>query len=291
MSYLGGKGASGVSEIIICQMPPHDCYVEPFLGHSAVWRKKLPAREQHGYDLNSDAIAWWQRRELRSEFAEQFHHADGFSVFARKDWPASTVFYLDPPYPHETRSSRHRYKHELSDLQHAALISNLEKWPYPTLVSSYWSELYAHKLKSWRLIQFPAMTRGGVVRLESLWMNYPAPSALHDYRFLGEGFRERERIKRKAKRFVRRLDRLPELERKAILSAASHIIARDLPLYKQHHERPDSNGHESVKHDERSSSRPAGLSLGLNVPVLGLDRRGAKGTEPEAPRAMEEIWE
>ena len=31
---------------------------------------------------------------------------------------------------------------------------------------------------------------------EYLWCNYPAPMALHDYRYLGKDFRERERIKR-----------------------------------------------------------------------------------------------
>jgi hypothetical protein len=32
--------------------------------------------------------------------------------------------------------------------------------------------------------------------------NFPEPVALHDYRYLGEDFRQRERIKRKKQRWV-----------------------------------------------------------------------------------------
>ncbi len=39
--------------------------------------------------------------------------------------------------------------------------------------------------------------------------------ALHDYRYLGEDFRERERIKRKKQRWVNRLQTMPVLERQA----------------------------------------------------------------------------
>jgi len=50
-------------------------------------------------------------------------------------------------------------------------------------------------------------------------MNYPNPIALHDHRYLGDDFRERERIKRKKQRWVRRLHSMPILERRALLSA------------------------------------------------------------------------
>jgi hypothetical protein len=50
-------------------------------------------------------------------------------------------------------------------------------------------------------------------------MNYPTPVALHDYRYLGDNFRERERIKRKANRWVAKLQNMPVLERQALLSA------------------------------------------------------------------------
>ncbi len=48
-------------------------------------------------------------------------------------------------------------------------------------------------------------------------------SKLHDYAHLGNNFRERERIKRKKARWVKRLKKMPLLERQAILAAIASI--------------------------------------------------------------------
>ena len=87
------------------------------------------------------------------------------------------------------------------------------------MISGYYSELYAQELAGWRSIQFSAQTRGGRTVTEWLWMNFPEPVELHDYQFLGENFRERERIKRKRLRWQARLKRMPAIERYALLSA------------------------------------------------------------------------
>ena len=87
------------------------------------------------------------------------------------------------------------------------------------MISGYWSALYADALKDWNSTHFQAMTRGGRTATEWLWYNYPEPVALHDYRFLGENFRERERIKRKKQRWTERLHSMPILERRALLAA------------------------------------------------------------------------
>jgi len=87
------------------------------------------------------------------------------------------------------------------------------------LISGYWSALYANALKKWRSVSFQAMTRGGHTATEWLWYNYKEPIALHDYRYLGADFRQRERIKRKKQRWVKRLHTMPILERRALLAA------------------------------------------------------------------------
>ncbi|ODS30416.1 MAG: D12 class N6 adenine-specific DNA methyltransferase [Candidatus Scalindua rubra] len=46
---------------------------------------------------------------------------------------------------------------------------------------------------------------------------------LHNYRYLGDTFRERERIKLKSERWIRRLKTIPVLERQALLSAISDL--------------------------------------------------------------------
>ena len=55
------------------------------------------------------------------------------------------------------------------------------------------------------------------------WMSYPEPKELHDYSHLGKDFRERERIKKKIKRNVDKLKKLPALERGSLIEALNEI--------------------------------------------------------------------
>jgi len=50
-------------------------------------------------------------------------------------------------------------------------------------------------------------------------MNYEAPSTIADFSYVGSGFRERERIKRKVDRWMSKLEAMPQIERAALLSA------------------------------------------------------------------------
>jgi hypothetical protein len=87
------------------------------------------------------------------------------------------------------------------------------------MISGYWSELYETHLQEWRHTTFATRTRSGEQATESLWMNYPEPEQLHDYRFLGDTFRERERIRRRIERWKDRLETMPPRERNALLYA------------------------------------------------------------------------
>jgi DNA adenine methylase len=51
MVYPGGKNGAGVYQTIINLMPPHDVYIEPFLGGGAIMRQKRPALLNIGLDL------------------------------------------------------------------------------------------------------------------------------------------------------------------------------------------------------------------------------------------------
>jgi hypothetical protein len=42
MSYPGGKSGSGVYQTLINLMPPHDIYIEPFLGMGGVFISAIP---------------------------------------------------------------------------------------------------------------------------------------------------------------------------------------------------------------------------------------------------------
>jgi DNA adenine methylase len=122
---------------------------------------------------------------------------------------------------HETRGRTDLYRHEMNDQQHAALLDVIKALPCRVMISGYWTKLYAAALCNWNTATFQALTRAGKLATEWLWFNFPEPVALHDYRYLGENFRERERIKRKKQRWVSRLHTMPPLERRALLGAIS----------------------------------------------------------------------
>src|SRR5688572_15356621 len=56
MVYPGGKNGSGVYQTIINLMPPHEVYIEPFLGSGAILRMKRPALRNIGIDRDPDAL-------------------------------------------------------------------------------------------------------------------------------------------------------------------------------------------------------------------------------------------
>lgn len=78
------------------------------------------------------------------------------------------------------------------------------------------NKLYQKHLKKWSRVDYVGKTRKGPV-IESVYMNYKLDGKLHDYRYLGTDFIDRQRIKRKIERHVNKLQGLPPMERNAIL--------------------------------------------------------------------------
>jgi hypothetical protein len=249
--YPGGKNGAGVYQTIINLMPPHEVYVEPFLGGGAILRLKQPAALNIGIDLDSAAIARcseWARagsghaktgdavltvrngdglRRLTPKMAIvdrqfRFHRGDGISFLKSHPFTGSELVYCDPPYMRETRT-RTLYRFEMTDANHRELLRVLKTLKCRVMISGYFTKLYHLELASWNVARFEAMTRGGHTATEFVWFNFPMPIALHDYRYLGSNFRERERIKRKKLRWVNRLERMPLLERRCLLDAISSI--------------------------------------------------------------------
>lgn len=228
MTYPGGKNGSGVYQKIINQMPPHDVYIEPFVGGGAVLRLKRPASSSIVIDADAEVCKSWRRNSdlpgvtvIRGDAISSLHYL----VAAKLQEGQKVLVYADPPYLGSTRAdSRPIYRHEMmSDEDHLELLRVLKSLDCMVMVSGYWSELYERELKGWRSINFQAMTRGGFAATEWLWMNYPQPFELHDYQYLGEGYRERERIKRKKIRWRKRLESMDPLERYALLETVNTV--------------------------------------------------------------------
>jgi hypothetical protein len=148
-----------------------------------------------------------------------FAVCDAITFLACYPWKGDELVYADPPYLRSTRRSPlPLYRFEFTTEDHKRLVAVLKKVPAMVMISGYWSDLYAKLLKGWSTTSFTAMTRRGPAT-EWVWCNFEPPTRLHDYRFLGRDFRERERIGRKIKRWAGKLKGLPVLERQAILAA------------------------------------------------------------------------
>jgi DNA adenine methylase len=222
MNYPGGKNGGGAFHTLINLMPPHTTYIEPFLGSGAVMRHKRAAVVNIGLDLDPDAIRLATAGGIVKSgdgSSLEIHRGDGIEFL--ENWTAapSDLVYCDPPYIMGTRRGGALYRYEMTDADHRRLLTIINRLRCMVMISGYYSELYARRLAKWNSIQYQAMTRGGRLATEWVWFNFPAPVALHDYRFLGQGFRERERITRKKKRWAKRLAAMPMLERRAMLAA------------------------------------------------------------------------
>lgn len=212
ISYPGSKAGAGVFQTIINQIPPHEVFIEAFAGSGQVTLRLKPARATIVIDIDAAVIEDW-----RSVPGVTAICADAVPWLAANQLAPGTVVYCDPPYLRQVRSNRVRYAHEFdTEKDHAGLLEVLRGLKVPVLLSGYRSALYDQRLADWRRIDYRIMTHGGP-RVESLWCNFPEPFALHDYRYLGQNFRQREQIKHMKARWRRRLLLMPRLRRLAIL--------------------------------------------------------------------------
>jgi DNA adenine methylase len=207
----------GAAQRIVSEMPFHEIYIEAFAGSGAVGRVKRRCALEVYIERDPDTAA-----ALRAVMpaGARLVIGDCTRVLVPEHIPDHAVLYADPPYLMSVRkSARKYYRYELStDREHERLLAWLRRFSCRVLLSGYWSQLYADRLSDWRLISYGVSSRGGAAT-ECLWCNFPAMVDRHDTRFMGAGFRERERIKRKAARWAARIARLDPGERAAILAA------------------------------------------------------------------------
>lgn len=178
---------------------------------------------------NNDVVHTIKNDDGRSK--NVYIHGNALDFLLDYRFAGDEFIYFDPPYLMSARKSqRNLYRYEFgSEQEHRALLTFICSLPCMVAISGYGSQLYTDMLSGWRSISFQAHTRQGMAT-EWLWMNYDEPIALHDYRYLGGNFRERERIKRKAKRWVNRFLSLAVLERRAIvfeLRESGVIVSND----------------------------------------------------------------
>ena len=229
MRFVGSKGGSGIAQWIISAMPYHRLFVEGFAGTGKITKTKLPAARTLWIERDRQTISDYLRRYTETHRDVAIKAGDAFKILPTLKLDRTGLVYLDPPYLQESRSWQRRsyYRHELLTVEdHKRLLDLARTLPCNVMISGYWSELYASVLDGWRSDFKWTVTRRGKAVKEWLWMNFPPPALLHDTRFVGTDFTDRQRIKRKVARWSKKFLAMPAHERGAIWDALNSAVRR-----------------------------------------------------------------
>ena len=93
-----------------------------------------------------------------------------------------TLFYCDPPYPHESRGDSKAYAYEMTDAQHRELAALLNGVKGKVAISGYQCALMDELYGAWKRIDAPEKLCHSTkdARQEALWVNYEIPAGVLD---------------------------------------------------------------------------------------------------------------
>lgn len=84
----------------------------------------------------------------------QIENRDFKRIFDKFDSDVS-FFYVDPPYPMDTRRTKKLYDYELDDDRHSELLEIIVSLEGSVLISTYQNEMYDSKLVDWKKVTNP----------------------------------------------------------------------------------------------------------------------------------------
>ena len=131
--------------------------------------------------MNEQASAWMTAIDGLEAVGERLRRVvilnrPALDVIQSEDAP-STLFYLDPPYLGETRTSKQVYRYEMTTDDHRRLLQTIGNVDGKVAISGYHSDLYDFALRGWNLHEYetPNHSSGGASKrtmTECLWTNY-----------------------------------------------------------------------------------------------------------------------
>jgi DNA adenine methylase len=103
----------------------------------------------------------------------QIEHNPAIDVIKRYDSP-ETLFYCDPPYPHDSRGDNKAYGYEMTNEEHRKLAQVLRNVKGKVALSGYHGTLMDELYSDWRAIEAPVKMCHSIKqpRQEVLWVNY-----------------------------------------------------------------------------------------------------------------------
>ncbi len=130
-----------------------------------------------------DVNAWETMLDQLESISERVQstsilHKDFTEMMKIWDEP-NTLFYLDPPYLHSTRTegSTELYEHEMSVEDHMNLLHLAKNARSKVIISGYSSPLYNRSLKNWKckkksVPNHSSQAKSKERRIECVWFNY-----------------------------------------------------------------------------------------------------------------------
>lgn len=120
-----------------------------------------------------EGLEWIASRLLRV----QFENDNAVEVIKRYDSP-DTLFYCDPPYPHDARGDSKAYQFEMTDQEHIELHRVLSQVEGKVAISSYHCELMDELYSDWYVYEERPKRAHSIKteRVEVLWTNYETGS-------------------------------------------------------------------------------------------------------------------
>ena len=103
----------------------------------------------------------------------QIENAPAIEVIKRYD-SEETLFYCDPPYPHDSRGDSNAYANEMTNEQHRELAEVLRNVKGKVALSSYHCPLMDELYSDWQRVESKEKIIHSVktTRTEVLWINY-----------------------------------------------------------------------------------------------------------------------
>lgn len=157
-----------------------------FGGGRARWRQGWRYQVRDGNLWKPSSISFTETDHLYQVVERlrgvQIECRDAREVIRSCDAP-TTLFYLDPPYLHSTRSKwKDIYAHEMDDMDHEELAELARSVEGMVVISGYPSGLYQcwYERHGWKRVETAARTGGMTMaqRIEALWLSPRVVDAL-----------------------------------------------------------------------------------------------------------------
>ncbi|WP_299116888.1 hypothetical protein [uncultured Winogradskyella sp.] len=222
--YIGNKNFSNVFPTLCNMIPKAERYFSLFLGGGGVeFSKEF---------INCNWIASDKNLQVQknsSSMALRFY-SDYKELLEKEKITQNDFIFADPPYLFDCRKSKSKlYKDEFNYEDHVEFLNYMISLQCRILITHPSHLLYENKLVEWERKELKYMTRGGWYQ-DNIYTNYfPDHVELFCYNYLGKDRTDRQRIKRKRKNVLKKINSLSFHEKKAILSELSKLNSTTIP--------------------------------------------------------------